>query len=69
MTVSVAVFFGGPDDGASKVLLDEDFARGYVDTMDSLGNVVRHSIVKLERHKPVGDLIAGYELRPTEGVW
>lgn len=64
-----AAFFGGPDDGRTKILSPEDLSRGFVDTMDSLGSTVRYSIIPLKEPKYVGDLIALYELRPTEGVW
>lgn len=69
MKATVAVFFGGPDDGATKVLFASDLESGYVDTMDSLGNTIRHTVVKLDSPREVGDIVVGYELRPTEGVW
>ena len=65
----VAQFFGGPDDGRTTVLHREAVARGFVDTTDSLGNTVRHSIVTLPEPKQIDDLAVTHELRPTEGVW
>ena len=65
----LAVFFGGPDDGATMLLTAEDVARGFVDTQDSEGATVRHSIVVLPEPKQLDDIVATHELRPTEGVW
>jgi len=62
-------FFGGPDDGATKVLDAEDLARGWVDTTDSLGSTCRYTIVKLDAPKQVEDVTVTHELRPSEGAW
>ena len=67
--VVVAAFFGGPDDGSTKMLSPDDLSRGFVDTMDSLGNTVRHTIVRLDSPRQVDDLVVTHELRPAEGLW
>ena len=64
-----ACFFGGPDDGRTKMLSPDDLQRGFIDTMDSLGNTVRHTIVALKEPKQVDDLVVTHELRPSEGIW
>ena len=64
-----AIFFGGPDDGSTKLLSQDDLSRGFVDTMDSLGNTIRHAIVVLDEPKQVDDLVVTHELRPAEGLW
>lgn len=68
-TTVFAAYFGGPADGATAALSPEDVARGFIDTMDALGNTVRHSIVELAEPKAIDDLVVTHELRPTEGVW
>lgn len=69
MNGAPATFFGGPDDGRTIILSEEDLARGFIDTMDSLGHTIRHTVIKLDQAKQVDDMEIDYELRPTEGVW
>ena len=68
-TTAHAQFFGGPDDGATRLLGAKDFTRGFVETRDASGRTVRYSIVALEAAKQIDDLAVTHELRPTEGVW
>lgn len=68
-TYSHAQFFGGPEDGATRLLGPEDLQRGYLEVADGLGNTIRYTIVELETVKNVEDLPVTHELRPTEGVW
>jgi hypothetical protein len=64
-----AVCFGGHEDGATRLLTKEDIERGWVETIDGMGKAVRYTVVKLPKKKYVDDVLVGYELKPTEGVW
>ena len=66
---TLAQFFGGPDDGATKSLTADDLLIGFVDTQDSFGHTVRYTIVALPERRQVDDLVVTHHLLPTEGPW
>ena len=61
-------FFGGPHDGAFKLIGNTAAKRGYLDVTDGFGHTVRYSVVPLETARQVEDEIVAFRLIPQDGT-